>query len=237
MLKICILTENRKLEKGLRSIIDSYIYEKMISVDVEVYRDLKLLLKCDMSGAILFIDDSDEKSAIRFAQILREHDHTEEIVIITDNIEHVYEAFKVSAYRVLQMPIAKVDIYETLDSFSKKKLTKEVIIVKNGPKNLILPISEIIYVASLNRDTRIVTRTGIIPSTVALYQISAQLPEEYFFACHRAYVVNMMNIRTAAKGFNDLKMSNGETIPISRRRKADFIAAWEAYLLKSHPQR
>ncbi|MBO4445533.1 MAG: response regulator transcription factor [Clostridia bacterium] len=232
MLKICMFTENKKLEKGLRSIVDSYMYEKMISVEVKVFRDLKMLLKSDISGAILFIDDSDDKNAVKTAQILREHDHHEEIVIITDNLEHVYDAFKVNAYRVIRFPVAKADIFEVIDSFRKRTLSTKVIIVKNGAQRITITTGEIIYVVSLNRETAVVTKSGVIPTTVPLFQITAQLPEEYFFTCHRSYTVNMMHIRKVASGLGSMKMSNRDIVPISRRRKKEFMAAREAYIDK-----
>ena len=74
MLRVCIFSENRKMEAGLRKIVQSYIYENLISVDIKVFRDIKMLLKSDISDAILFINDSEERSAVKTAQILREHD-------------------------------------------------------------------------------------------------------------------------------------------------------------------
>lgn len=230
MLKICILTDNKKLDKGLRSIIDSYISEKMISVEVRTFRDIKMVLKSDLSGAILFIDGHKNRNAVKTAHILREHDHQEAMVIITDNIEHVYEAFKVNAYRVLRLPVAKTDVFELIDSFRKRKFSSRSVIVKDGPENMTIPTDDIIYVFSLNRDTKIYTKNGIVPTTVALFQITAQLPEEHFFMCHRSYVVNMMYIKSVDKGLGSITMSNGATVPISRRRKSEFIAARETYI-------
>ncbi len=230
MLRVCIFSENRKMEAGLRKIVQSYIYENLISVDIKVFRDIKMLLKSDISDAILFINDSEERSAVKTAQILREHDHNEKIVIITDSIDHVYDAFKVDAFRVIRMPVAKADIFEAINSFWKMKFSKKVILVKNGAQRITLSASDIIYVMSMNRDTVIVTKTENINTTVSLFQVAAQLPEETFFTCHRSYIINLMNIRTVTTGITSVRMSNGDEIPISRRRKTEFMNAREAYI-------
>ncbi|MBR5991584.1 MAG: LytTR family transcriptional regulator, partial [Clostridia bacterium] len=106
------------------------------------------------------------------------------------------------------------------------------IIVKNGAQRITITTGEIIYVVSLNRETAVVTKSGVIPTTVPLFQITAQLPEEYFFTCHRSYTVNMMHIRKVASGLGSMKMSNSDIVPISRRRKKEFMAAREAYIDK-----
>lgn len=230
MFEIYILSKNKKIVSGLKQIVSSYMYDKMVTIEIKVFKDIKLLLKTDISDAILFIDDSDERSALKTAQILREHDHFEEIVLITDDIESAYEAFKVDAYRVLRSPVANQDVYEAVDSFRKKKLSSRVILIKNGPDRLTLPMNEIIYVASINRETLIVTKNGTIPATIPLFQISAQLSEEFFFACHRSYVINMSNIRSVSKTIDKLYMTNGDEIPISRRRKAEFMSAREQFI-------
>ena len=82
----------------------------------------------------------------------------------------------------------------------------------------------------MNRDTIIVTKTDNINTTVSLFQVAAQLPEETFFTCHRSYIINLMNIRTVTTGITSVRMSNGDEIPISRRRKTEFMNAREAYI-------
>ncbi len=230
MLQINILSKNKKVINGLKKIVSSYMYDKMITAEVVVFKDMKILLKTDISNGILFIDDSDERTAIRSAQILREHDHFEEIVLISDNIETAYEAYFVEAYRVMRPPISSKAVCEAIDSFRKKKLSRRVVLIKNGTNRLTLPMNEIVYVSSVNRETSIATKNGKIPATIPLFQIAAQLSDEFFFACHRSYVINMSNIRSVSKTIDKLYMTNGDEIPISRRRKTEFVAARESFI-------
>ena len=91
-------------------------------------------------------------------------------------------------------------------------------------------MAEIIYVASINRETSIITKNGTIPTSIPLFQIAAQLSEEFFFSCHRSFVINMANIKSVSKTLDLLFMVNGDEIPISRRRKTEFVTAREAFL-------
>lgn len=230
MLKVIILTNNKAMERGLRKIFQNYMIDGMVNLEINVFRDLKNLLKTDISGAILFLHDGGDRNPIRSAHILRENDHHEPIVIITDSTEAVYDAFKVDAYRVIRVPVAQSDVYEVLDSFKRQRLSNKVILIKNGPERITVPTKDILYVSSLNKMTEITTKTGIIPSTVPLFQIEAQLPSKFFFSCHRSYIVNFINMRSVNTDISGVTMSNGDEIPVSRRKKTAFIAAREAFL-------
>lgn len=230
MLTIVILSNSSKAISGLKTILELYMYEKMFPIDVKVCKEIKEILKLNLPNAIIFITDSKERNAVKTAKILRDHSHTEALVLITDNIELVYEAFKVSAYRVLKAPVANADIFEVIDSFRKRALSTHIVVVKNGIESISLAMSDIIYIASINRETKIFTKHGEILATVPLLQIVAQLPEEFFYMCHRSYIVNLVNIRSVSTTVDKITLVDGTVLPISRRRKANFMGAREKFM-------
>lgn len=231
MLDIIILSDNKNTTKGLEKICENYSYEKLIPLNVVSTKDLKSILKSGPSNAILFIvDNFEERSAIKTAQILRESQHDEPIVIITGNHSLVYDGFKVGAYRVLKAPIANSDVYEAIDSHIKHKLSYKIVLLKDGMKKITIPVNDILYVLAEDRETAVVTKTGRIETKTPLFQILAQLPEDLFFPCHRSYVVNLFNIRIVTSGTTSAIMLDGSTIPISRRKKEAFLAARERFI-------
>lgn len=230
MLTIVLLSNSNKAISGLKSIIELYMYEKMFPIDIKVCKEIKDILKLNIPNAIIFITDSKERNAVKTAQILREHHHTEALVLISDNIELVYEAFKVSAYRVLKAPVANSDIFEVIDSFRKRALSKHVVVVKDGAETISLAMSDITYIASINREAKIYTKHGEINATVPLFQIAAQLPTEFFHMCHRSYIVNLMNIRSVSTTIDRITLIDGTVLPISRRRKSEFVGAREKFM-------
>lgn len=230
MLTIVILSNSNKAISGLKTILELYMYEKMFPIDIKVCKELKDVLKSNLPNAIIIITDSKERNAVKTAKILRDHNHTEALVLLTDNIELVYEAFKVSAYRVLKSPVANSDIFEVIDSFRKRALSKHVVVVKDGAESISLAMSDIIYIASINRETKIITKHGEITAAVPLFQIVAQLPDEFFYMCHRSYIVNLVNIRSVSTAVDKITLIDGTILPISRRRKASFMGAREKFM-------
>ena len=71
---------------------------------------------------------------------------------------------------------------------------------------------------------------GEILATVPLLQIVAQLPEEFFYMCHRSYIVNLVNIRSVSTTVDKITLVDGTVLPISRRRKANFMGAREKFM-------
>ena len=230
MLTVVILSNSTKAISGLKTILELYMYEKMFPIDVKVCKDLKDILKLNLSNAIIIITDSKERNTVKTAKILREHNHTEALVLLTDNIELVYEAFKVNAYRVLRPPVANSDIFEVIDSFRKGALSKHVVVVKDDSESISLAMSDIIYIASINRETKIFTKHGEIATSAPLFQIEAQLPDEFFYMCHRSYIVNLVNIRSVSTTVDKITLVDGTVLPISRRRKANFMGAREKFM-------
>ena len=231
MLDIIILSNNKNTTKGLKKICENYSCEKLIPLNIICTKDLKTILKTEYSNAILFIvDNFEERSAVKTAHLLRENDHNEAIVIITKNHAMVYEAFKVNAFRVLKAPIASTEVYEVIDSFRKRKLSHKIILLKDGSQRITLPINDILYVLSAERETAVIAKCGRIETKTPLFQLIAQLPEEFFFACHRSYVVNLFNIRAITPGTTSAIMLDGSVIPISRRKKVAFLEAREKFI-------
>ena len=62
-------------------------------------------------------------------------------------------------------------------------------------------------------------------------QLEEQVPSEYFYKCHRAYIVNMKHIATFDS--EQVEMANKAVVPISRRRKLDFHVRYTEFI-KGH---
>ena len=50
-----------------------------------------------------------------------------------------------------------------------------------------------------------------------------------FYRCHRSYLVNIERI-TSFKKHGILQLNHKVEVPISRRKKTDFVAVWEEYI-------
>jgi len=87
-----------------------------------------------------------------------------------------------------------------------------------------VPYDDILYFetnVNVNKMLILHTVNGDIDFRGALRDVTSQAPE--FFACHNAVVVNPEKIRVVHKNKKMIELSNGELIPVSKRRLPELL--------------
>ena len=86
--------------------------------------------------------------------------------------------------------------------------------------------SDILYLNSEGSYTHIILNSGKkVTISKKLGSIHKTLPEYYFVRVHQSYIVNLANILKFKEGKEPvILMKNGDSIAVSRRRKAEFLA-------------
>ena len=88
-----------------------------------------------------------------------------------------------------------------------------------------LPVTEIIYLKSNKNYTHIVCKNQkVLLSTKTIKYHEEKLPSILFFRIHHGFLINLHHL-TSIKKQSDLIacMSNGDSIPISARKKKDVL--------------
>lgn len=96
------------------------------------------------------------------------------------------------------------------------------ITVKVGGKVTVIPVSQVLYIELVGRKTRLVTETDEIIASRPPRELLQNIPEDCIVRCHQSFHVNIEKIISIDK--NDLVLSNGIRIPISRTYRADVKA-------------
>ncbi len=231
MLSIYLITNNPKIEAGFKTIIAKYNCEKMVGVTFASFHSIKKLLKTPYSNGILIIDDCfEDRDVVGTARLLVDHDIDMPMVLISSEVAVAYEGYKAGAFRVLKPPIAESDVFDIIDSYRNAQISKRMVVIRTGNSNLHYKVNDILYVTSSNRETSIVTKSHVDVTSLPLFQIYNQLPEDFFIQCHKSCIVNLANIRSVSIGNNTVTMTNGDEVLISRRRKTEFSEAREKFI-------
>ena len=98
---------------------------------------------------------------------------------------------------------------------------KKIHVKTNGRYHVIDP-SEIFFCKADGSYTRILLE-GVEKVVVSrsLKEVSKDLPETRFFRCHHSCIVNLEKVKSYNK--KELKLTNGMTLPVSRRRYNDLV--------------
>ncbi|MBL7819611.1 MAG: LytTR family transcriptional regulator [Saprospiraceae bacterium] len=85
--------------------------------------------------------------------------------------------------------------------------------------------SQITYIAAARSYCNIhLINDGNLLVSKSLKQLSNLLPSRYFFRIHHSYLVNVFLIaRTNNQDGDLIELKNGEKLPVSQRRKDNFI--------------
>lgn len=153
------------------------------------------------------------------------------LVFLTSHPKYVFAAFDVEASHYLTKPIEQKKLREVLlrlaEQLSQEKL--RYIAVRQGAGLLRIPLADILYLEVLDRKVFLHTAGDTYDFYGKLELLEREFPEG-FFRCHRSYIVQFAHIRRYNNG--EITLTNGERIPISKRKYQVFCQAFLQFLKK-----
>ena len=152
------------------------------------------------------------------------------LVFVTALKEYAVEAFDVDAAHYLVKPVEPEKffaVYEKVRELVQKRQDADEILIKTGQEHIRLKKDEVLYAESELRKVVLHTKSGRFELYGTMEKAAAMLGDG-FFRCHRSYLVNLGSI--VRYGNEELFLSNGESINLSRHRYADFVRVYMRYL-------
>lgn len=151
--------------------------------------------------------------------------------------QYAIKAFKFSAVDYLLKPINPEELQNAVEraitSISEKENYEELlnrinndtednIVLKTSEQRHIVPLKSIIRLEADGAYTLFVTNTQqlIISKNLKYYQ---DLLGDNFIRCHQSHLVQKQCIKSVDSD-NNLHLSNGDNIPVSRRNRAEVLA-------------
>lgn len=175
--------------------------------------------------------------------MLKEVGHLDfQIIFTTAYDEYAIKAFQYNTVDYLLKPIIIEDLRKTIDRVIEKRNAKVEFgpgqlhnlsqsLLGRHPSNLILisgmdrvnllDPNEVIYCKSSGRYTEFYMKDKKYPitSSKTLGQYEKTLDPIYFYRIHNTFIVNLLHLDNInKKAGNYCEMSNGDSLPISRRR-------------------
>lgn len=162
-------------------------------------------------------------------------DNTPSLIFTTAFDEFAIKAFEKNAIDYLLKPFSKERFAKSIEKFMQKPDNNAVqnileeasltlsqqnrVVVKDGPKIKIIPISKIQYFEAADDYVKIICDDGVFLKykTMAFYEKS--LAPFHFVRIHRSYLVNtqlITRIYPAEKDAHSLLLSTGKDLPVSK---------------------
>jgi len=166
-------------------------------------------------------------------EVLELVSHLPKVVFTTAFDEYAVKAFEVNALDYLLKPFLYDRFEQALQkaksggkSFEIEKLDASVlaeehsrIVIKDGDKINILPLHELVHIEAYDDYVKIYSEKErfVKKQTMAYYE--KRLPAKYFVRIHRSHIIaidRIQRIENAEKGRYTLRLTTGQSLPISR---------------------
>lgn len=179
-----------------------------------------LILDIDMPGM----------NGVSFGRKLREQKNEIDIIYVSNREDRVFDSLKVNPVGFVRKSHLLEDIPDVVEHYihsNQKASRSRNLIVETKERIISIPLKRILYFEGA-RNCQLIHvqgQTDTLPIRRNLQDLEDELREEGFLRIHKGYLVNFDYIRLI--GETDVLLTNGERVPMSRRKvqetKAQFL--------------
>ncbi|MCL2387461.1 MAG: LytTR family DNA-binding domain-containing protein [Defluviitaleaceae bacterium] len=223
MLLIGICDGDTAVRIMLGDFIRRYRDETGLTVQILAYDNgEKLLLHYPFEMDLIFLEiPFTGMKGIEIARRIREVDTHVGIVFLTSVFSHVFEAYEVRASNYFIKPLKYSRFLKEVEQARTRRGQNRFFLESNNTGVYKIYTKTIRYIETEGHNTRIHTETDSILCHKHLKEHQQLLFEPYFVRCHTGFIVNLLFFEKLER--NDLILSTGEKIPVSRQRKKETV--------------
>ncbi len=170
---------------------------------------------------VIFMDivlpDTD---GITIAKQLKEIDDTVIIIFLTGYMRYALKGYEAKAFRYLLKPVTGEQLQNVIYEIKSELGRKRSIAIRDNNLEIILPIREIMYMKSDDKNTIICTNNRNYVNRKSLQEYEEELNEAGFFRIHRKYLINMYFVKSIKSGL--VILEGNCRLTISRRKEKEF---------------
>ena len=148
------------------------------------------------------------------------------IIFLTNSMAYTLRGYGI-AFGYLTKPIEQAQLNSALSAAVKEASAKRFVFSANGSSHVIR-MEDIYYFEVFNHHTILHTMDQAYTFRATLKEIMMELPLGYFGSPHQSYIINFSHVKTAMA--KEIHLTNGATIPISRRKQQEFDNQLRMYL-------
>lgn len=229
---IAICDDEQKDLIETESMTKELLKTENISCGISKFGDAASLLSALEGGKafdILLLDVMmGDLNGIELASALRSQGNEAAIIFISSNRDMALLGYEVSAVRYLAKPIQKEKLREALLYCCSRQFTQKEILLSTTEGKRRISVSDVIYIESWERGTRLVLNGGECKSSIKISKLEQMLPGEEFVSCHRSLLVNLAFIQSLR--YCELTLKNGQVLPVSKYRQTQIKERLLRYL-------
>lgn len=252
-MRILIVDDEMPARKQLRALIEEFKKSPVDMVEANSGEEALNKLNREVFDVVFLDIQLQDMTGLEIAEEMVARGYRSKIVFVTAYNQYALKAFDYAAVDYLLKPIEDQRFEKTLRRLEKEQirtrekeiesplstveqLLKEHLKTEHQPKKItlerddrlyVVDMSEIIYIETDERCTKVVTEKGDFLSNLTLTDWEEKLWDPPFFRAHRSYLVNLEKIQEVVYWFNNslqIKMEEhpDQLIPVSRSKTKSF---------------
>lgn len=224
MLRCAIVEDSPRELEHLKDCLARYSAERDTPLEITAFGDaVSFLEKYRADYDIVFMDiELPGLNGMEAAHRLREMDQQVILIFVTNMAQFAVKGYEVDALDYIIKPAQYGPLSIKLDRAAQRWRTAAesvMVALPTGTQRLLL--REIYYIEVQGHKLTYHTEKGQVAGSGTLQDTENRLRGRGFLRCNKCYLVNQKHIQ-AVNG-SDVVLTNGETLPISRLRKKEFM--------------
>ena len=214
IMKIAIVDDDKNSIRNLSNVlIDSY---GDIVESIDEFNSPGLFLSSDLAFDVLFLDI--EMPRISGIELSKNHIlEGANIVFVTSKESLVFEAYNTTnALGFIRKDNLQKDLAVIMDKLNDSNVGNNVMVIKKEKNIIKIPYKDILFIENQSNDIIIHTNHNNYTKRYKISDVERELADFNFIRCHIGFIVNLNHIDYI--GEKDITLSNGEMIPLSRKR-------------------
>ncbi|MDA3732963.1 LytTR family DNA-binding domain-containing protein [Niameybacter massiliensis] len=227
MFKIAVCDDDRLICADIEQLILNFQETITMKIEIEIFYDGESLCKYierENSFDLIFLDIEMKKlNGIQVGRIIREimDDYETKIVYISAKNHYDRELFDVQPMHFLPKPLVADKVIEDVKlAIRLADKRRGSFTYKKGFEKYSIPIKDILYFESLNREIRMVHIKGEETFYDSIENVLKRVGQYQFLQIHRSYVVNYVHISRFK--YDAVIMTNNDLLPIGQSRRKEI---------------
>ncbi len=229
MIKVGICDDEKLCREQVTNLLEQYFRKKGLQYELLEYESGMDFLDRGEGIDLLFLDiEMEGLSGIELKDDLQAEEEIR-IIFVTGHVEGMPEAFGKNVYGFLEKPLDAQKLEKYLGRVLEDMEEDRILVLKGVRGEMAIRQKDIFYFVSEKKYSRVIGRKGEAFCDMGLQQLEEMLGQKSFFRCHKSYLVNLGNISDANQS---IRLKNGESIPVSRRKVKELKDAYLKYIIR-----
>jgi two-component system LytT family response regulator len=239
MIKCVIIEDEPQAVSLLKNILASNFPNVEILADFDKISVAAQYVKQHKPNFIFLDVQLNGELGIDIANYLTKEELDFEIIFTTAYGGFALEAFSLCAIDFVLKPINEERLIEAVNRVLKKhsvsleqlKILQEVsttdkiekIVLSMSEKKIIVQVADILYLKADNVYTEFYLSNNVkhvVSKPIKEYELL--LNEKNFYRPHRSYIINLQKVKSLITSSNEIEMTNGARVGLSRDKKKEF---------------